>query len=133
MVDSSAVLGSSPVGAVGRASLRKVGLLGPESMKILETIAETGFGRVERVQLKDGTVAARKVFAPKAEITQGVSVEKMRKRFAREVRVQAEQSRSVRQRCRNSSRSVLPRSVGRTGLQQILTLSRLPQHMKIYL
>src|ERR1700733_7792763 len=59
-------------------------------MKVLNIIATTHFGRVERVQLEDGTVAARKVFAPSAEITQGASADKLRRRFAREVRIQAE-------------------------------------------
>jgi hypothetical protein len=46
------------------------------------------------VRLKDGTVAARKVFSPSAEVIQGSSIEKMRKRFAREVRIQAELPKS---------------------------------------
>ena len=47
-----------------------------------------GFGRVEKVQLPDGTIAARKVFGPSNEALSVSSREKLKKRFEREVRVQ---------------------------------------------
>jgi eukaryotic-like serine/threonine-protein kinase len=59
-------------------------------LKIVGVIATTNFGRVERVQLTDSSVAARKVFSPSAVVLQDGTTEKMRKRFAREVRIQAE-------------------------------------------
>jgi hypothetical protein len=59
-------------------------------MKVLNLIARTDFGRVERVQLDDGRVAARKVFSPTEKIVAaGADIGKLRKRFAREVRVQS--------------------------------------------
>jgi hypothetical protein len=57
-------------------------------MKILSEINRGGFGRVERVQLADGTVAARKVFDPLPEVLRSANEEKLRKRFRREVKVQ---------------------------------------------
>jgi eukaryotic-like serine/threonine-protein kinase len=56
-------------------------------MQILSLIARGGFGRVEKVMLNDGTLAALKTFEPRPHADAG-SVEKMRKRFAREVRTQ---------------------------------------------
>ena len=55
-------------------------------MQVLETINHGGFGRVERVLLKQGQMGARKVFAPAVP---GDDVEKLRKRFEREVRIQS--------------------------------------------
>lgn len=42
-------------------------------MKLLGTIASGGFGRVDRVQLADGTIAALKVFAPSVGVLAGAS------------------------------------------------------------
>lgn len=55
-------------------------------MKLLNVIATSGFGRVERVQLDDGTVVARKVFSPHPDFASELA--KLRKRFVREVKVQ---------------------------------------------
>jgi hypothetical protein len=57
-------------------------------MESLDVIAKTGFGYVERVRLKDGSIAARKVLQPSDTILRGVNLPDLRKRFAREVRVQ---------------------------------------------
>jgi eukaryotic-like serine/threonine-protein kinase len=56
-------------------------------VQTLNLIARGGFGRVERVQLDDGTVAARKTFMPPIGMSQE-NVAKFRKRFGREVRTQ---------------------------------------------
>lgn len=58
-----------------------------DKMKVLNLIARGGFGRVERVRLDNGTLAALKTFEPRAH-ADPASVEKMRRRFAREVRTQ---------------------------------------------
>jgi hypothetical protein len=61
-------------------------------MRILGDIARGGFGRVERVALPDGTVVARKVFAPSPAVLAGATaadVDKLRARFAREVKMQS--------------------------------------------
>jgi eukaryotic-like serine/threonine-protein kinase len=60
------------------------------SAKVLNVLAQGGFGRVERVQLDDGTIAARKVFAPTESALVGVTAEQLRKRFTREVKIQSE-------------------------------------------
>lgn len=57
-------------------------------MKVLNTIANGGFGRVERVQLTDGAIVARKVFAPIAQVVAGASLDDLRNRFRREVTIQ---------------------------------------------
>lgn len=57
-------------------------------MKVLNIIAQTDFGRVERIQLKDGSIGARKVCQPHARLLTNVSLEQLHKRFAREVRIQ---------------------------------------------
>src|SRR5438270_9003247 len=57
-------------------------------MIVLGLISRGGFGRVERVQLEDGSVLARKVFDPQPYIQQVGDLQKLRKRFEREVRVQ---------------------------------------------
>jgi hypothetical protein len=59
-------------------------------MEILDVIAETSFGRVERVRLRDGSIGARKVCQPHASLLTNVTLEQLRKRFAREVRIQRE-------------------------------------------
>src|SRR5436309_6680321 len=53
-------------------------------MEILEQIARGGFGRVERVRLEGGRIAARKVFDPNPDLA-GLDPEKLRKRFVNEV------------------------------------------------
>jgi eukaryotic-like serine/threonine-protein kinase len=55
-------------------------------VKVLDQFAG-GFGRVEKVQLDDGSFAARKVFAPSMHVTDAVEA-KLRERFAREVKHQ---------------------------------------------
>lgn len=55
---------------------------------ILNNIASGGFGRVERIRLTDGTIAARKVFCPSAFLGH-VDRDKLVARFAREVRIQS--------------------------------------------
>jgi serine/threonine-protein kinase len=57
-------------------------------VKILNEISRGGFGRVERVRLDDGRLAARKVFDPLPEILRAANEDKLRKRFQREVSVQ---------------------------------------------
>lgn len=52
-------------------------------------IARGGFGIVERVTMSDGTKLARKTFAPQVPGLNPTDVEKMRARFAREVKVQS--------------------------------------------
>jgi eukaryotic-like serine/threonine-protein kinase len=57
-------------------------------MKTLNEIARGGFGIVERVRLDDGRVVARKTFAPLMHLPDD-ELSKLRKRFQREVRIQA--------------------------------------------
>jgi eukaryotic-like serine/threonine-protein kinase len=57
-------------------------------VKVLEEIARGGFGRVEKIQLPDYSIVARKVFDPTPDILAGASVDELRARFAREVKVQ---------------------------------------------
>jgi hypothetical protein len=59
-------------------------------MKVIGQIAQTNFGRVERVLLDDGTEAARKVFEPNPVAVQAAQLPGLRKRFAREVKVQSQ-------------------------------------------
>ena len=58
-------------------------------MKFVGTINRGGFGRVERVQLSDGTYVARKVFDPAPHVLERTDLDRLRARFAREVRVQS--------------------------------------------
>jgi serine/threonine protein kinase len=58
-------------------------------MKILNVISRGGFGRVERVELGEKTIAARKVFDPLPDILAAADISKLKKRFQREVRVQS--------------------------------------------
>jgi hypothetical protein len=62
----------------------------PSNLTVVGEIARGGFGRVERVCSPDGRVFARKVFEPSARLglPEEVDLEKLRKRFEREVRVQ---------------------------------------------
>ncbi len=58
-------------------------------MNVIDVINRGGFGRVERVALYDGTVVARKVFDPTPDVIAGADIDKLKKRFKREVRVQS--------------------------------------------
>lgn len=58
-------------------------------MIIESEISRGGFGRVDRVRLSDGTLAARKVFFPAYAPANESDVEKLRKRFRREVKIQS--------------------------------------------
>jgi hypothetical protein len=57
-------------------------------MKILNVIDRGSFGRVERVELSNGTLAARKVFDPDPGILAAVGRPALVDRFKREVRIQ---------------------------------------------
>jgi serine/threonine protein kinase len=57
-------------------------------MKLLNVINHGGFGRVEKVELDNGKIVARKVFDPHPSIPT-VEIPKLKKRFQREVRVQS--------------------------------------------
>lgn len=57
--------------------------------RVLGEIAHGGFGQVERVEMPDGTIVARKVFAPSPTVTSGADMDKLRKRFTREARMQS--------------------------------------------
>jgi eukaryotic-like serine/threonine-protein kinase len=58
---------------------------------VIEQIARGGFGRVERIKAADGRTLARKVFDPSPElgVSSAADLEKLRRRFEREVRVQS--------------------------------------------
>src|SRR5690348_8362491 len=57
---------------------------------VLRTLAHGGFGRVELIKLdKGGGNVARKVFDPKPDVLKATSIEKLRQRFQREVRIQS--------------------------------------------
>lgn len=58
-------------------------------MRIIREIARGGFGRVEELELDDGTRVARKVFDPSPGVLAATSLEKLKARFKREVRVQS--------------------------------------------
>ena len=58
-------------------------------MKILNVISRGGFGKVEKVELDDITIAASKVFDPLPDILAAADTPKLKKRFQREVRVQS--------------------------------------------
>ncbi|RKH05060.1 serine/threonine protein kinase [Corallococcus carmarthensis] len=57
-------------------------------MRIIEEIDSGGFGKIEKVELSDGTIAARKTFSPSVKVATNEEREKLRKRFCREVRIQ---------------------------------------------
>ncbi|HRD65990.1 MAG TPA: serine/threonine-protein kinase [Candidatus Competibacter sp.] len=58
-------------------------------MIIIREINSGGFGRVEEVELEDGRHAAKKSFAPAFVPSTNDELEKLKKRFQREVRVQS--------------------------------------------
>lgn len=58
-------------------------------MIIEQPIARGGFGRVERARLSDGSIVAKKTFAPQSFILDNSDVSKLKARFAREVQVQS--------------------------------------------
>jgi hypothetical protein len=62
----------------------------PPDVTVVSEIARGGFGRVERVCTADGRVFARKMFEPSPRLgsPDEVDLEKLRRRFEREVRVQ---------------------------------------------
>lgn len=63
--------------------------------KVIRHINRGGMGKVEEVELLDGTRAARKIFEPdKAAYTNQLELDKLRKRFEREVKYQAELGRN---------------------------------------
>jgi len=57
-------------------------------MNIVKTIASGAFGRVELVEDATGQQFARKVFAPSPDVIAQAGLDKLQKRFEREVRVQ---------------------------------------------
>ncbi len=57
-------------------------------MRVIKKIGQGGFGNVEKVELDDGTVCARKVFSPNQPLTTEL-LENVKKRFAREVKIQS--------------------------------------------
>lgn len=58
-------------------------------MIVVREIARGGFGRVEQVRLSDGTLAAKKTFAPAVPVSTPAELQKLKQRFSREVRVQS--------------------------------------------
>ncbi|TVM02699.1 MAG: hypothetical protein CV087_09020 [Candidatus Brocadia sp. WS118] len=58
-------------------------------MKILEYIHRGGFGRVDKVQLDNGDIAAMKTFEPSMTIQNDAEFEKLKRRFVREVKIQS--------------------------------------------
>ena len=58
-------------------------------METLGKITSGGFGKVEKVKLSSGVIVARKTFAPSPEALSATTIEKLRKRFEREVRIQS--------------------------------------------
>jgi len=58
-------------------------------MKVLNVINRGGFGRVEKVELDNGEIVARKVFDPLPNILAVAEIPKLKKRFQREVKVQS--------------------------------------------
>lgn len=62
---------------------------GERNMDTVGMLSRGGFGRVEKVQLPNGRIAARKVFDPLPEIQRATDVEKLKQRFKREVKIQS--------------------------------------------
>src|SRR4051794_25069503 len=58
-----------------------------QPMKYIREIAHGAFGRVDRVQMADGTPAARKTLDPTPEVLRWSSEQKLRQRFEPEVKV----------------------------------------------
>lgn len=58
-------------------------------MHVIEQINRGGFGVVEKVQLNDGSIVARKTFDPSIPLTTDEEREKVLKRFIREVKIQS--------------------------------------------
>lgn len=58
-------------------------------MRVLEEINKGGFGRVEKIELDDYTVRARKVFSPTIDVLISSDEDKLKARFKREVKVQS--------------------------------------------
>ena len=56
-------------------------------MKVLNVISRGGFGRVEKVELDNGEIVARKVFDPLPSILATAEIPKLKKRFQRGVKV----------------------------------------------
>jgi serine/threonine protein kinase len=59
-------------------------------MKFIELIDRGGFGRVEKIELANGDIIAKKTFDPKPDIILASSKDKLLKRFKREVLVQSQ-------------------------------------------
>ncbi len=62
------------------------------TFKIVKPIASGGFGRVEQVELADGTACARKIFSPSMNFTPAERTKQIA-RFAREVKIQSSLNR----------------------------------------
>jgi eukaryotic-like serine/threonine-protein kinase len=58
-------------------------------MKILGSISRGGFGRVEKIEMDNGEIAARKIFDPLPDIVASTDLSKLKKRFQKEVKVQS--------------------------------------------
>lgn len=58
-------------------------------MRVIREIARGGFGRVEEVLLSGGIRLARKVFDPSPGVLAATTVDKLKSRFRREVKVQS--------------------------------------------
>lgn len=58
-------------------------------MKVLKHINRGGFGRVDMVELSDGTIAAKKTFDPSIVLDSEEEREKMKQRFVREIKIQS--------------------------------------------
>lgn len=58
-------------------------------MRVREQINRGGFGRVDLVELDDGSLAARKTFDPTIILDSDAELQKIRKRFIREISIQS--------------------------------------------
>jgi eukaryotic-like serine/threonine-protein kinase len=58
-------------------------------MEVIERINRGGFGLVEKVRLRDGSIVARKTFYPSVPIQSDADRQKLLKRFQREVKFQS--------------------------------------------
>ncbi len=58
-------------------------------MKVEKEIARGGFGKVEQVLMPNGTLRAKKTFSPAVGTVSPSELEKIKKRFSREVGVQS--------------------------------------------